>query len=877
MDAYDAAGSWTNAAWTDTSGVYVIEFLAPGNYTVRTVAGEYGFVDEWHNDVIAVGWAVPADAQTVQVFNGSTNSGINFGLDDGGSISGAVYDTSSTPLSNIWVDIYTSDNVYQQSGFSDANGSYAIRGIPPGSFYLRTFAYGFNYADEWYDDHPALGSTIPIGAQAFDVYGGFATGGVDFALSTGAVITGWITNAVSGGAVAGVWVDAYSEGGEWANSDETSGSGEYTIVRLSSGTYYCATYVGESPYVDEWYDDVAAIGFDIPTNATAIPLAEGQTQGGVSFGLGAGGAIQGVVTNLAGGAITGVTVSIFEEGGTWLGFETTDATGGYLAEGLPAISLYLRTEAEGANYVDKWYDDVPVVPGDIPTNALPVVVSPGVTNVGIDFGLAEGGRLSGMVTDTNLAGLAGVGLDLYDINAGWVRGATTEAGGAYTMSGLSAGSYYARTEVGTSNYVDMWYDGLVVEDLDIPSNATQVAITTGGSVSNVDFALPLGAIVAGSVLNTGLVAIAGADVVVYDADYRYVAEAETDYSGFYQVNGLPAGSWFVRTHATSLDYADEWYNNVAAIGDSVPTSATAIVLSPGVLSNYVDFVLIEGGRISGSVWGTNAVPLGGVAVDAYDPDENWIMGAETEASGAYELAGLPAPGSYLVRTHVGGSVYANEWFDNQPVTGDTIPPGVTEIFLFPGGATGGVSFVLSAAGGVAGGVADDGGSVLVDIGVDVYDAAGYWIGGDMTSDAGDYLVNGLAPGTYYVRTDAVNTYFVDEWFSDVAGDSETIPVDADAVVVESGSTTSGVAFGLGFLIAQFGVISNEYSLFWQAASGTVYRVEYSTNLVSGVWTNAASGTNAAQESLQTSAVQGILEYRLPDEPDSNRFYRIRIE
>ena len=814
VDAYDAAGAWTNAASTDSNGVFVIEPLATGDYTLRTVAGDYGFVDEWYDDVVAVGWAVPTNAQMVSVVSGSTNSGINFGLNDGGAISGAVYDTLSTPLSNIWVDVYRSDGTYQQSGFSDTSGEYTIKGIPPGAFYLRTYAYGFNYADEWYDDIPAMGSAVPIGAYSFNVYGGFSAGDIDFALTTGAVVTGWVTNSADGSAISNIWVDIYNADGDWIGSDDTSAGGSYTISGLSSGMYYCATYVGALSYVDEWYDDVVAVGFDIPTNATGIALTEGEIRSGIDFGLGEGGAVSGFVTNLTGGAATGVVVHVYSESGEWLRSETTDTGGAYRAEGLPVVPVYLRTDAEAANLVDEWYDDVRVVSGDIPTNAQTVAVSAGVTNVGINFGLEDGGWVSGIVTDTHAAALVGVGVDLYDGDAVWVRGTISDAGGSYAMSGVPAGSYYARTEVGASNYVDVWYDGIPVETLTLPSNAAVIAVSSGGSVSNVDFSLPLGAIVAGSVLDTGLVGIAGADVVVYDADYRYVAEAATDYGGFYQVNGLPTGSWFVRTHAVTMDYADEWYNNINAVGSSIPTGATPIVLSPGVLSNYVDFVLLEGGSIAGLVMGTNATPLEGVVVDAYDVYENWVRGTETVAGGNYTLRGLPTPENYLVRTYAGESMYADEWYDDEPVSGDTIPPGATEIELLPGTATGGVSFALQAAGGLAGAVTDDNGAALVGIGVDVYNESGYWVAGDETDAGGNYQVAGLAPGAHYVRTVSENTYFVDEWFDDMRANGETIPPEAGAVSIASGSTTGGVSFGLGFLIAQIGVISNDYSVFW---------------------------------------------------------------
>jgi hypothetical protein len=71
--------------------------------------------------------------------------------------------------------------------------------------------------------------------------------------------------------------------------------------------------------------------------------------------------------------------------------------------------------------------------------------------------------------------------------------------------------------------------------------------------------------------------------------------------------------------------------------------------------------------------------------------------------------------------------------------------------------------------------------------------------------------------------------------------------------------------------------SGRFYVFWQAASGTTYRVRDSADLPAGGWTNAPDGSNVFEQSLQISTAQQVLLYRDPRPAQTQRLYRVGIE
>jgi hypothetical protein len=133
-----------------------------------------------------------------------------------------------------------------------------------------------------------------------------------------------------------------------------------------------------------------------------------------------------------------------------------------------------------------------------PVAALALGLAPGAQ-------AAETGRITGRVTDasTQLA-IEGIEVCAYATSAMGIEGifegigcATTQANGEYAISGLASGEYEVEfsSPLGSGlNYVTQYYDGKSAE-----SEATEVAVATGSTASEIDAQLEAGGRIVGRV------------------------------------------------------------------------------------------------------------------------------------------------------------------------------------------------------------------------------------------------------------------------------------------------------------------------------------------------------------------------------------------
>jgi len=179
MGMWDYAGS----GYINSDGTYTIVGLAAGNYYLQADSGNY--YSEW--------WADPAStqdcsqAQTVTVGAFETVTGRDFQLDTAPSISGRLYDSAGNPITytDAYVELYTGDpcessNYPVNSGGIDwESGTYTVRGVSPGEYFLKANAYG-NYVSEWWAD-PASSSDCTQ-AQVVTMEAGETVTGKNFQL-----------------------------------------------------------------------------------------------------------------------------------------------------------------------------------------------------------------------------------------------------------------------------------------------------------------------------------------------------------------------------------------------------------------------------------------------------------------------------------------------------------------------------------------------------------------------------------------------------------------------------------------------------------------------------------------------------------------------
>ena len=206
--------------------------------------------------------------------------------------------------------------------------------------------------------------------------------------------------------------------------------------------------------------------------------------------------------------------------------------------------------------------------------------------------------LSGTVTSSAGGALAGV-----SVAVGGVASGTTNANGAYTISGIPAGSYnVAFTRSGYS----------------VQSRA--VDLTTSKTVSLALTPLVTTVTLSGTVTSCAGGALAGASVAVGG-----VASGTTNANGVYSISGIPAGSY-------NVTFTRSGYSAQSRAVDLTTSETVSLALTPLVTTVTLTGTVTssDGGALAGA-----SVAVGGVA------------SGTTDANGAYSIPGIVS-GSYTV-------------------------------------------------------------------------------------------------------------------------------------------------------------------------------------------------------------------------------------
>ena len=392
--------------------------------------------------------------------------------------------------------------------------------------------------------------------------------------------------------------------GGYVAYDYTDSSGVYTVTGLPTGTYYARSWDwGDS--VDEIYDNIPCPGWSCGlSGGTPIGVTAGATKTGIDFGLVAGGRIGGTVTSAAGGLpLVNVRVSVYRPDGSYVTDAYSDSSGAYTVAGLPPAAYYAQT-SNALGYVDEVYDNITCTGGFCNvTSGTSINVTAGST-APANFGLAQGGRISGTVTDaaTGLP-LANTSVQIYSSSGSYVAYASTNGSGSYATLGLPAGTYRARTS-NTSGYVDELYD-----NISCPSGSCSVtsgapiSVTAGSTTSGISFALAAGGGISGTVTDasTGLPLAPGIGRrLQLQRQLRHVRTHHS--SGAYTTAAaLAVRNRTSRWHRPSLGYVTELYDDIPCFGSSCTKTVGRPISVTGGVATGIDFALTPGGRISGTV------------------------------------------------------------------------------------------------------------------------------------------------------------------------------------------------------------------------------------------------------------------------------------
>ena len=265
---------------TAANGTYSFPFAPAGDsYVVGFDDLDGKYVNEYYDDQLSI-----FDADLVSVTPGGATTGIDAALARAARISGTVTDSEGTGLGGI--EIQLAREVAPDEWFSfgeefgyqtEADGSYAIGGLPPGTWRVGFVDHDGNYLSEYYDDVPEFEGSTDIVITPVDP----ATD-IDAELAEAAHVTGTVTDG-SGQPIEGIFVALRGlEDGNWSyfGDAETAADGTYSMDGLRPGTNYRVSFESQGDWAPEYWDDFATID-----DATTVALTNGQTLSGVDAEL----------------------------------------------------------------------------------------------------------------------------------------------------------------------------------------------------------------------------------------------------------------------------------------------------------------------------------------------------------------------------------------------------------------------------------------------------------------------------------------------------------------------------------------------------------------------------------------------------------------
>jgi len=499
--------------------------------------------------------------------------------------------------------------------------------------------------------------------------------------------------------------------------------------------------------------------------------------------------ISGTVRSAANGlALSGIDLDVLDAAtgaAVTITGDVTDTSGNYTLT-LPGPGTYLvRADPTTAQAVAaQYYNGV-----FLKSQAQPVVVGSGSAIAGIDFSLPNGVAIGGHVTSAGV-GIEAIDIDVYASNGEFLAAynTSTAAGGIYTIGAFPPGSYFLRADpditLDTQLYARSYYGGATSL-----AGATAVPVGTT-NVSGIDIALTPGGTIKGVATSAATGApLAGLDLDVYDVGgARMDVQATTGLVGQYEIGALPTGSYLIRVDPTvAQGFARTYYLSAAA-----ESAATPVAVVAGARTSGINFSVAAGGTLSGTIRAaaTNA-PVADIDLDLFDSAGSLMPTYTTrsDALGHYQL-GPMLPGAYFVRADPSVA----QGYAEQLWNGASDLAFATAVNVAASNDAAGVDFHLQAAATITGTVRDAGGTPLVGVDLDLFDATTLTRlrKSALSASDGTYSFETITPGSYVLRADPKPPQVQARQYYDLQP-NKTV---ADTVTVGAGGTASGIDFAL---------------------------------------------------------------------------------
>ncbi len=599
-----------------------------------------------------------------------------------------------------------------------------------------------------------------------------------------------------------VWV--YDASGISQGSTYTDALGTYTVSGLGTGMYFAVTYNITDGYIDELYIDKPCFS---PwncrvTSGTPIAVTDGVETSGIDFALAVGKSISGRVWEGGTfGPLPGIGVSAWDESGIGAGGGVTDASGRYTILGLPIGDYFVVAFDSTRVHVSEIHDDIPTMGmrKDFFSGTPVPVTGVGMSPI-VNFELAVGGTFEGTVTEQGTGTpVTNPYIEVYDADGTRVRYFSGEASGAYTVGVLPDGSYFvAAAGPWDAGFIRELYQDEPCMVCDATSG-TPISVTQPATTSGVNFELAKGGRILGTVTKEGSgTPVESAYIYVYDGSGAHVDSAMTGADGTYAtVGGLPTGSYFVAAFDFSGGLISEIYEDTQCLACS-PTSGTPVGVTAPDDTTGIDFELVPGGRIAGTVTiEGSGIPLTEASVQIFNSGGSLVSGASTW-EGDYVAAYALPTGTYFARAMgpPAGVGVQSELYDDILCPSDFCDPMTGgSISVTTPGTTSGVDFDLPLGGQIAGRVTDaNRGFPIRGITIDIFDSGGALVVSATSGFYGEYVTEGLANGTYYaLAEDNSGSGYASELYGDTPCDGCDVTTGT-AITIASTSTYDGIDF-----------------------------------------------------------------------------------
>jgi hypothetical protein len=829
-----------------------------------------------------------------------------------GEIAGTVTaGSAAAAVPSVTIDIYNdSDTQPTLTATAGPDGKYQVPNVPTGSYTVcfdASTATGgpsaAGYFDQCHDAVPwRAGDPVPDGTSAVSVTPSTITT-VDATLVEAAGFTGTVTGLADAG-LGDVQVDLFDGAGSELDAGKTASDGTYKVVRLQPGQYdlcFDATNATGSSAMAGYANQCAAavaVVWDGGTKPATGSIRQTAAAGDLTIvvrQLTSYWAATGTVTDTSGNALSGVSVSVVTGAGEFATVDklpaTTDSEGTFTAKGLTAGSYYVCFDGRPAKgttsttgYISQCYNGIAW--GDAfppPTGSTTVAVTLGAlttisaTESSAPIQLAPGGAVSGTVTDSGSARLAGVNVRAVSNTGLTVATATTGSDGTYEMSGVPAGSYAVcfdgrmiTSETTPAGYTFSCADGVTLTDYNTGTPSDTPAMVEVNSTSTEDGHLAAATGISGTVTDAAHTPLASVTVEIHPTTpgvtLGTAGRSRVGANGIYQLVGLPAAIYqvcFDATNATggtsTTGYVNQCWNSVAWPSQDWPANADEVNASAGKISTGIDAYLHAASSVTGTVTDAeNSQPLQGVEIDVWAASRTGhVYTATSAADGTYTVTALP-PGSYVVcfngsKAHLadtGVTGYASQCDADMGWAGALLsaPNGADQLTVTDGSATT-VDAALHAGGAIAGRVTEtDTDNPVADVTITAYTGTdtSTSVGQVATGVDGRYVLVGLPAGDYRV------CFAADKSFGGASGtghesvcykdvdwteSASTLPSGTTPVSVTAGATANSVDATLTVAAAISGIVTANTGEKLAGVSVSVNNAADGT-YVDQTWTNA---------------------------------------